>query len=161
MSNTKLYSHGYDLINQHLFEMATVKGGFMSIKLAIFGSEGPIPHFHFYKGIAPEESIPNNGSRGGGCLCMDRPLYFNHGSHKETLSSKEIKGLIKFLQEPNKRFKSISNWVYLIGLWNDNNPTQTQLPMNIPIPDYKSDMGSVSTRGIIRDLDVMNMQIDD
>ena len=44
-------------VDDYFSEMVTVKGGFMSIKIAIYGSEGRYPHFHFYKGIAPEQGI--------------------------------------------------------------------------------------------------------
>lgn len=113
----------------------------MSIKLAIYGKEGTgYPHFHFFKGLKLDGGIPEEYRNGGGCLCIERPNYFVHEHHTDTLSSKEINGLIRFLKEKNKTFKSVTNWEYMIGQWNDNNPDQKQISMDIPIPEYKSNM---------------------
>ena len=136
-----MFTSNYDEL---FMEMATVKWGFMSIKLAIYGKErSGYPHFHFFKGLKPEGGIPDEYRNGGGCLCIESPNYFIHENHVDTLTPKEIKGLIKFLREQNKTFKSISNWEYIIGQWNDNNPEEKQIPMDTPIPDYKSNMSSV------------------
>lgn len=82
------------------FEMAQVKWGFMSIKLAIYGKEGSYPHFHFYKECAPEKGIPEEKKAGGGCLCIESANYFIHGTHTEKMNPKEINGLIAFLKSP-------------------------------------------------------------
>ena len=124
------------------YEMAQVKWGFMSIKLAVYGKEGKYPHFHFYKGCAPEKGIPDEKLNGGGCLCIESANYFIHGTHTEKMSPKEIDGLIEFLRKKNRTFTSITNWEYIVGQWNDNNPDQKQLPVNIDIPDYRSDMNT-------------------
>lgn len=125
----------------HLFtEFAAVKGGFNSIKLGVFEGEGQIPHFHFYKNRAPEKGIPKDARSGGGCICFETPNYFLHGSHKETMDRKEIKGLIDFLKKKHETLKSVTNWEYMVSLWNDNNPDQKQISMDIPIPEYKSNM---------------------
>ena len=125
------------------FEMATIKWGFMSIKLAIYSKEGNYPHFHFYKNLKPEGGIPEKDRYGGGCISIEEPKYFSHATHDETMTSKEIKGLIEFLKDKNKTFDSITNWQYIIGQWNDNNPDQKQLDINISIPEYKSDMEKI------------------
>ena len=128
-------------------EMATVKWGFMSIKLAIYGSEeSGYPHFHFFKNLKPEGGIPESYRSGGGCLAIESVNYFVHGGHKEKLDPKEIKGLIKFLNEKNRTFKGITNWEYIVGQWNDNNPEEKQLPLDIDIPDYKSDMDTIQEK---------------
>ena len=126
----------------HLFcEMATVKGGFMSIRLSVFENEGMIPHFHFYKGIAPNKGINKSKRSGGGCICFMEPKYFSHATHDETMTSKEIKGLIEFLKAPHEIIKEISNWKYMLTLWNsENDDKKYQIPMDTPIPEYKSDM---------------------
>lgn len=133
------YNDDYD----YLTEMAVIKGGFMSIKLAIYGSEGKYPHFHFYKGIAPEKGVPQNKISGGGCICIETANYFIHGRHTEKMDRKEIKALIDFLKSPHKQLTKYTNWEYLVTLWNDNNPEQKQLPIDLPIPDYRHDMDSV------------------
>lgn len=125
------------------FEIAQVKWGFMSIKLAIYGKEGSYPHFHFYKECAPEKGIPEEKKASGGCLCIESANYFIHGTHTEKMNPKEIDGLIAFLRKKNRTFTSITNWEYIVGQWNDNNPDQKQLPVNIDIPDYRSDMNTI------------------
>lgn len=134
-------------IDEEFLEMATIKWGFMSIKLAIYGDEGSgYPHFHFYKNLKPEEGVPASYRSGGGCLAIESTNYFVHGGHQEKLDSKEINGLITFLNEKNKTIDSITNWEYIIALWNDNNPEQKQLSMDLPIPDYRSDMDTVQEK---------------
>lgn len=153
------------------FEMAQVKWGFMSIKLAIYGKEGDgYPHFHFYKECAPEKGIPENKRKRGGCICIESANYFIHGTHKDTMEPKEIDGLIKFLKTKNKTFTSLTNWEYIIGQWNDNNPDSKQLPIDLPIPNYNSNMKSVqkdkngtkviSENAALED-DILNSTIDD
>lgn len=122
-------------------EMAAVHGGFMEIKLCVWGREGPTPHFHFYKGVSPNQGIPNDGY-GGGCMCIMQPNYFRHASHKDKMKPKEIKGLIKFLNSSMPGGK-LTVWDYIIMTWNGANPEQTQVPINTPIPEYTNNMTSV------------------
>ncbi len=58
------------------YEMAQVKWGFMSIKLAVYGKEGKYPHFHFYKGCAPEKGIPDEKSGLGNSLSPNFRSFF-------------------------------------------------------------------------------------
>lgn len=132
--------------DERFLEMATVKWGFDSIKLAVYGSEGPIPHFHFYKGIAPEKSIPPN-TKGGGCICIEEAKYFVHSSHKATLNNKEAEHLIDFLRMQNKTFPELTNWQYILGLWNDSNSDQKQVSLDLKIPDYTGNMESIKESG--------------
>lgn len=129
----------------HLFtEMAHVKGGFNSIKLGVFEDEtGDIPHFHFYKGLKPEGGIPKNARTSGGCICFMSPNYFLHAGHKETMDKKEMKGLIEFLNKDHESISGITNWIYMISLWNDNNPLRKQVPINTKIPAYTHNMESI------------------
>lgn len=125
------------------YEMTTVKGGFESIKIAVFGSEGQIPHFHFYKGCAPERAIPKGKVKGGGCICFMRDRYFIHGNHCDTMNTREIKAMIDFLKGKSA-MGTVTRWKELINLWNTNNPDRPQIPYNTPIPKYTSDMGSIN-----------------
>lgn len=125
------------------YEMAQVKWGLMSIKLAIYGKEGSYPHFHFYKECAPEKGIPEEKKASGGCLCIESANYFIHGTYTEKMNPKEIEGLIEFLKSPHKSLKKITNWEYIVDEWNQNNPDQKQLPVDLAIPDYRSDMNSI------------------
>lgn len=129
----------------HLFtEMAHVKGGFNSIKLGVFEDEtGNIPHFHFYKGLKPEGGIPKNARTSGGCICFTTPNYFVHAKHDEKMDKKEIKGLIEFLNKKHESIIDITNWEYMITLWNDNNPLRKQIPINLKIPEYTHNMKSI------------------
>ena len=79
-----------------MYEMATVAGGFINIRLAVNGDEGNYPHFHFYHNTPANKGIKNKG-HGGGCLMIKEPLYFIHGSHTETLGNDEIQPLMEFL----------------------------------------------------------------
>lgn len=133
-------------VDDYFTEMATVKGGFMSIKIAIYGSEGRYPHFHFYKGIAPEQGISKDRRNGGGCICIETPNYFIHGRHTEKMDRKEIDALISFLKSPHKLLKQHTNWEYIISEWDQNNPEQKQLPIDLPIPDYRHDMSSIQEK---------------
>jgi len=130
--------------DEMFIEMATVKGGFMSIKLSVYDKEGKYPHFHFYKGLKPEGGIPYKYRKGGGCICLDRPNYFKHSKHTETMTPKEIKRLIEFLKSPNESIITASNWEVIVSLWNMNNSDQPQLSLRTPIPNYESDMESIT-----------------
>lgn len=124
-------------------EFAQIKGGVMSIKFGVFENEGPIPHFHFYKGCAPEKGIPRGKLGGGGCICIMKDCYFSHGNHTDTLSAKEIKALKKFLMEKNGINGKLTNWEYIIMLWNNNNPDQQEVPSDAEMPDWTSGMDTI------------------
>ena len=122
-------------------EMATCKGGFESVKLAVYGSEGEgYPHFHFYQGLSPESGIPNKG-QGGGCILFKDAKYFIHGTHRSTLERNEMKKLIPFLKQKHLIY-NVQNWIYLITEWNTNNPYAYVDPLT-PIPPYHIGMPSV------------------
>jgi len=121
-------------------EMATVAGGFDSIKLAIWGREGNYPHFHFYRGLDPNEGIPSKG-KGGGCILFEEEKYFLHGSHKDSMDTREIRSLINFLNSKNELGHTV--WKYMIYLWNTNNPQVVQVDLNTPIPEYYHNMPNV------------------
>lgn len=126
----------------HTFcEMATLKWGFCSIKLAVFSDEGMIPHFHFFKGIAPEKAIPKDKINEGGCICFESANYFTHGGHKETLKRHECEELVKFLKLPCKNNKKLTNWEMLLSIWNlENDDPKKEILEDLPIPEYKHDM---------------------
>jgi hypothetical protein len=132
---------GSNIEEEYLTEMAAVKGGFMSIKLAAWGREGNYPHFHFYKGVAPDDGIPNGGE-GGGCILIKKERYFIHGTHQDTMNRDEIEALIKFLNSTHPSL-GVSIWRYIITLWNDNNPNSVQVGLDTPIPPYYHNMPSV------------------
>lgn len=129
-----------------MYEMATVKWGFMSIKLAVFEGEGDgYPHFHFYKGCKPEGGITKEKAKGGGCICILSPNYFIHANHKDTMTPQEIEGLIKFLKQRHRTL-DITNWEYIITLWNSDKSKDKEVPLDTPIPEYKSDMETIQSK---------------
>ena len=123
-------------------DICMVSSGFIDIRVVIMMNEAVKrrPHFHFYQGCAPEKAIRKNGY-GGGCILIKEPMYFTHGSHKATMSSKEIDGLMEFLKSTHKL--GVTVWAYIIDLWNSNNPNCPQVDIDQPIPPYKSDMESI------------------
>jgi hypothetical protein len=130
----------------YLVEMATIKGGFMSIRLTVFEDEGPgYPHFHFYKGIAASNrGIPREKRQFGGCICFKEAAYFAHRKHKETMTPKEIDALIEFLNA--KYNDSMTNWQFMIEMWNSQNDELKPLPSDLPIPEYKSNMPTIQDK---------------
>jgi hypothetical protein len=135
--------HRKGIVSKYLMEMSQVKGGFMGIKLAAWGREGNIPHFHFYRGISPNKGVPDNAIRSGGCICIKEAAYFIHGRHRDTMRPREIKGLIEFLKMPHVELSKISNWEYILATWNGANPYSVQVDVNTPIPAYTSNMGTI------------------
>lgn len=120
----------------------TAKGGFEGIKLGVYENEGPIPHFHFYKGLKPEGSIPKIYARnGGGCICFKEAKYFIHGKHTEVLTKKECDALNEALRKPYQG-KDITLWQQLINFWNEGNDEKYPIPENLEIPCYKHNMES-------------------
>lgn len=110
-----------------LLEMSEI-GRFDEYKILVYGSEGPIPHFHF-------ESTKDNKK---GCIRLDRPEYFSHGRYQDKLNSKEVKYLIQFLNAPHKFFGKVgyNNWQIICIYWGDNNP-EFQVDLDtIKMPDY-------------------------
>lgn len=107
-----------------LYEMARIGNTSDNIEIHIYGKEGHIPHFHFY----------DKKTNRMGCIRLDKPEYFSHGKrYTDKLTSKEIKNLIDFLNEEHKALP-ITNWKYLVVLWNDNNPNYS---IDIlPMPNY-------------------------
>lgn len=107
--------------------------------LLVYGGERSIPDFHFYKGIGSDQGISQNVS-GGGCICITGPNYFDHGGHDERLTRKEINGMIEFLNKPNKANPNLTNWKYIITLWNNDDGNQIKVNLNSEIPNYMADM---------------------
>ena len=108
------------------------------IALAVYMKEGPIPHFHFrkdYKGKNDRE----------GCLAIMEAKYFSHGVKTETLSSSQIKIIKDFLK--SRYSDSSTYWDYIIKTWNSgavDRPTAEVVPVNTPIPEYTSSMGTIN-----------------
>lgn len=110
-----------------LLEMAEV-GRFDGFKITIYGSEGPIPHFHF----------ENKDKTINGCLRLDKPEYFKHGKYQSKLNSKDKKRMIEWFQLPHKSFGKygLNNWQVICIYWDDNNPDYPY-DKDAPMPNYE------------------------
>ena len=89
---------------------------------------GEIPHFHLkHKNQTKSKSLT---------IEILRPIYFERGTHKGTLNSKERNSLQAFISDKssNARYNG-TNWDMVVDLWNDNNSNRT-IPTNMKQPDY-------------------------
>lgn len=112
--------------------------GVNSIKLAVYGNEGLIPHIHFYK-----DGHDNIGD-GSGAICIMEPKYYIHGYHIDKLTEYEMNGIAKFLKSKCllEDAKGLTNWEYLIESWNESDNV-FKIPPNTFIPEYHYEMNSV------------------
>lgn len=104
----------YEHLNEDLLlEMAEI-GRFDGYKILIFGSEGPIPHFH----------IENKEKNIHSCVKILEDGYFCHGIYSDKLSKTIVKKLKQFLISPHRIFgkNGYNNWQIISIYWNDNNP---------------------------------------
>lgn len=111
-------------LNRHsIYAMARVGYTSDNIEIRIYTDDpGKIPHFHFI------------GDGLDGCIRIGKAKYFPHGHHKSKLNTKQIRKLVKFLKS-NHRNSNVSNWRYLLDLWNTNN-SDVELSDDYPMPDY-------------------------
>lgn len=105
-----MYKH---LNEEKLLEMAEI-GRFDGYKIVLYGSEGPVPHFH----------IDNNEKNVHSCIKILEDDYFSHGKYCDKLSKPIVKKLKQFLVSPHKFFgkNGYNNWQIICVYWNDNNP---------------------------------------
>ena len=117
------------LINE-MAQAGTFKSTPKSGKITLFVRmrERDIAHFHFYRG-----KVPDSG-KGGGCLMLKDNMYYDHETHTDTLTEKELISLVKFLNSSHKGL-GVTMWKYIINLWNDNNP-RYKVPGNLNMPNY-------------------------
>lgn len=117
----EFYTH---LTEDLLTEMAEI-GRYKGLQIKIYGSEGPIPHFHF------------EDSKRKGCICLKEAKYFKHGKYQDTLKTKELKDLVEFLKSPHKFFGKygMTNWQVICVYWGDNN-LDYQVDVELPMPNY-------------------------
>lgn len=116
----------YTHLNEDLLlEMAEI-GRFNGLQIKVFGSEGPVPHFHF------------EDTERKGCIQLKEARYFKHGKYQDELKSGELDDLIDFLEGPHKFFGQygLTNWQVICVYWGDNNP-QYQVDVKLPMPDYR------------------------
>jgi len=105
------------------------KTGKCNLIIAVGQNERSVPHFHVFRSEKDKEAWRN-----GACLFFTENCYFDHSNNKETLTRKELDMVVSKLKEVNKKRK-ITNWEYLVMLWNDNNPDY-EIDDEIPMPEY-------------------------
>lgn len=113
------------LRNNYLQEMGTV--GTITKNYRIFvnsNDNGDVPHFHCRR---PDD-------RRDTCIKLLCAEYFQHGKNTNTLSTAVCKELYDFLRSPSKDLPAITNWQYLVSLWNHDN--RRNVPIDTPLPDY-------------------------
>ena len=112
----------------YLGEMAKV-GTFYNIEIFVRTNDpGKIPHFHFLD--------KNKDKDNEGCIRIDRPEYFDHEGKKLHLNSSQRKEMVEFLKSSYRRKSlGITNWEYLVLLWNDNN-SDVEIDDDTEMPDY-------------------------
>lgn len=123
----EFYTH---LNEDLLLEMSEI-GRVDNLKILVYGSEGPIPHFHF-------ETLDRELE---GCIRLDKPEYFDHGKHRGRLTKRLLKNLIKFLEAPHKYLGKfgMTNWQVICMYWDDNN---INYPFNkeAKMPNYELEL---------------------
>lgn len=113
--------------NGPLYEMARI-GEFAGFFVYVYGSEGPVPHFHVLLGKPEAPSWES-------CIRIQGARYFQHGRKQETLNAKQKRQLVDFLRAPHKHFPDRQNWQILIIQWSMNNPDH-EIDPNLLMPDY-------------------------
>ena len=117
-----------DSIFDHPLTEMMEAGRFDTYRICVYGGEGPIPHFHFYK---------TTDDSSGGCIRLDKPEYFDHGHHQAKMNSTIKNRAIEWLKStPKTRFGHFTNnWEAMCYMWDIGNPTHPTDPQ-LEMPDY-------------------------
>lgn len=120
----------YEHLNEDLLLEKAEIGRFDGYKILIFGSEGPIPHFHI-------ESVGENIYS---CVKILEDDYFLHGKYLDRLNRSVSNKLKKFLISPHRIFgkHGYNNWQIICIYWNDNNPNYVMDLDSIVMPEYNN-----------------------
>lgn len=86
-----------------------IVGKKMSCSVWVYSNEGPVPHCHIYDSTMKLIC----------CVCLDKPMYFDHNLPFRRLNSKERKELNEWFssQKFGAEFK-ITNWQSCCLFWN-------------------------------------------
>ena len=87
----------------------------------------PLPHFH----ICDKDT---KGKVFNTAICLDDVVYLDHSGKTDWLDVKQKKRLINFFQS-KKEPLDITNWQYILILWNTNNE-YVKIDLDAPMPDY-------------------------
>jgi hypothetical protein len=87
----------------------------------------PIKHFHFHRG---KDRIF------GGCIMIEKSMYFQHDNHLDTLTDKEIIYMVNFFNSLDPDGSGLTIWKMILMGWNFNNPN-FKIKLDTIMPDYK------------------------
>lgn len=91
-----------------LEEMARV-GYANDLEILVWTNDGGnIPHFH----IRSKDGFQT-------CIRLDKADYFHHTGKEGRLNSKQLKALVDFLNQRQR--KGLTNWELILLMWNLNN----------------------------------------
>lgn len=97
--------------------------------IAMGDKEKNIHHFHVFRSEQDKENWCN-----GACLFLDENKYYDHGKNTSTLSKDELVSVMDKLNQQHPSL-GVTNWKYLVTLWNDNNYRYPVDP-NLKMPEY-------------------------
>ena len=126
-------------VKKHLDQDATLFGNIRTIEeitesahgsfVYVYSNEGPIPHFH----------VINKNKKFESCIRLDKAEYFTHGSKIGKLTSKEVKELIRFLNEKIDigLDYNVPRYVAMCITWNNDMNNTTKVKASVKtMPDY-------------------------
>ena len=126
----KRFSEFLNERGQLLLEMAKI-GEIDHFEVIIWTNDsGRIPHVHI---VSPEFDC---------CVRLDKPEYFKHGHHTDTLNSRQRKAFYEFMCSTQEEGDTLTNYEFAVRNWNTNNSeTKIKIPRDdtgrIIIPDYR------------------------
>ena len=120
----------YDMAAVGCFKCADAHSSPQEFMVFVNGNEVAVPHFHIWDN-------DTNGQVFHTCICINEVKYFHHTGHENVLNENQKQELMAFLRKspPNKRYKT--HWEYICSMWNDNNPTLSQVDESTDAPDYR------------------------
>lgn len=118
-----------DYISEALVDKINIKK-LGVIKVEVYNKEGPIPHFHL------------NGDNFKCCICIHKPMYFDHGKYHDKLPSYARKILNKWLSKATKDSPVLTNWELIKIFWKHENPDWDN-KYNIRIPKKQPDYSNI------------------
>ena len=97
-----------------LTEMARV--GFLDdLEICVYTDDGGnIPNVHI-------RDVATRGRNFDACVKLESPEYFDHGSHTDTLSTKQKQQLNDFMNKAPAKGVFRTNYEKAVYVWNDNN----------------------------------------
>ena len=126
----KRFSEFLNERGQLLLEMAKI-GEIDHFEVIIWTNDsGRIPHVHI---VSPTFDC---------CVRLDKPEYFKHGHHTETLNSRQRKAFYEFMCSSAEDDELMTNYQFAVMSWNSNNSdTKIKIPRDengkVIIPDYR------------------------